>query len=845
MDFKSNDGTKDKKTYGIGVKFDPKKERTYAGVTVNSSGSNLNIKQKFGDPESIESAKPGTELGVDNPPVSDQAEATMDIDVKKSKVASLAIAGTENDLKLINSINHVYTEKDKEDAEKRGETVEVGKRKPTVFAWKDEYKKDTIAKKKQFFNATDSIATTFNPYPNENDELYTMNVVGDTTVNKAFVKGQLIHTGAKIENIDANGAKRIVGQVYFPTGEIVEGTSTFVVTEDNKDEIAKKFPNETINVGDVMVQMPQGALQNKNGQFNDLKFAGVQNLEAKFYARPRTEKEFKEIVNKLNNGDEDIDYKFVETGAGNQTIKFKGADVVVPKQGFDCYDHYNLLGNIKINLDDTRHYDQSFGHTDDATGKVTDSNDRTYFDIAPDVEFDVNMYEPGEKEKKPHQKSDTEMKKADQREEVRGDINFEFVEKANKQIAKDLGKDVKDLEDDEKWKVELKDGDITKFKITAPKRAKAGDFIAVPVTYTYTNGSKDSHWFHFVVQENPKNVSDYNVQKGSAGDTLENTGKLHEDPDDKKMKPTSYEFDKKAVVEKTKDCKLKETYNDDKGNTWNVILDPTTGKVTAKVPKGAKGGEVLRVPVKIYYKSDDPKAPEQVDYAQAEFVAAPTFTQAPDYNSLVGEPGAKLENNATFPQDAEGTNKKKPVSYSIATKEVTDDKRNKWKISFDAETGKVTAEVPETAKGGEKLVVPVTATYPNGETVTVNAEFVAKQKPVSPKPEKVVIPKGVEYEFDDTVEAGKQEVLEEGNDGEVTVTSTYNPKTGTYENKQEVTKEAKLKKIKIGTKTSGKVEDTDEIPFKYTITKEPKLKKGEYVVDVAGTPGSNQEDLDR
>lgn len=100
MDFKSNDGTKDKKTYGIGVKFDPKKERTYAGVTVNSSGSNLNIKQKFGDPESIESAKPGTELGVDNPPVSDQAEATMDIDVKKSKVASLAIAGTEMILSL-------------------------------------------------------------------------------------------------------------------------------------------------------------------------------------------------------------------------------------------------------------------------------------------------------------------------------------------------------------------------------------------------------------------------------------------------------------------------------------------------------------------------------------------------------------------------------------------------------------------------------------------------------------------------------------------------------------------------------------------------------------------------
>lgn len=117
-----------------------------------------------------------------------------------------------------------------------------------------------------------------------------MNVVGDTTVNKAFVKGQLIHTGAKIENIDANGAKRIVGQVYFPTGEIVEGASTFVVTEDNKDEIkevqlgsVKTCHTQKLKNGEAVGDLIDEVLKRKEPQKRIIKIGTkpVTNTETK------------------------------------------------------------------------------------------------------------------------------------------------------------------------------------------------------------------------------------------------------------------------------------------------------------------------------------------------------------------------------------------------------------------------------------------------------------------------------------------------------------------------------------------------------------------------------------
>ncbi|WP_141679137.1 hypothetical protein, partial [Acinetobacter baumannii] len=69
-----------------------------------------------------------------------------------------------------------------------------------------------------------------------------------------------------------------------------------------------------------------------------------------------------------------------------------GKDVVIDKQGIDRYDHYNLIGGFKLNLDDTRYYDQDFkDKNQDDTSKHTHSK------VKPGEEFDVNLYVPTDK----------------------------------------------------------------------------------------------------------------------------------------------------------------------------------------------------------------------------------------------------------------------------------------------------------------------------------------------------------------------------------------------------------------------------------------------------------------
>lgn len=163
---------------------------------------------------------------------------------------------------------------------------------------------------------------------------------------KEFVQGQTITTKVKVENLDENARLRLVGQVYHPiTGEVVEGAKAYINDE-----------------GKVVVDMPKGAVD-ENGNINkdsifykDPKYKGIQNLEVKFFARPRTKAEFEQNI---ANNDENYG-TYTQTGAGTRIINHRGEDVEVDLQGIDRYDHYNLISGFKINLDDTRYYDQGF-----------------------------------------------------------------------------------------------------------------------------------------------------------------------------------------------------------------------------------------------------------------------------------------------------------------------------------------------------------------------------------------------------------------------------------------------------------------------------------------------------
>ena len=774
---------------------------------------------------------------------------------------------TEKDLEHINNINN----------------------KNTTMAWEGHYLKDNANGLKATQGDNAAFSFTVNPWPNENDKLNLIKLQGEYK-DKVFVQGQKVNTGVKVQNLDENAKKRLVGQVYNPnTGKVVPGAKAYI--DEN---------------GIVQVEMPQGVI-NKDGTLNkdsifykDNDYKGIQSLDVRFFARPRTEAEFRAVGKEANFGED----KYTSTGAGTKTINHNGEDVKVDLQGIDRYDHYNLIGNLKLNLDDTRYYDQGF-----KDGNEDDTSKHTSSEVKPGEEFEVNLYVPEDKKDKdafPNQKTPDEMEAAKNDKQAIGSIDWQFINKINE------GKKEKD-----KWKLEYDENTLpTTFKITPPKSAKAGDFVAVPLTYTYTNGSTDTHWFHFVVQDSTNNRPEYHVQIDYPAIEQKSTPKLPENPDNKKLEPVKYEL-KKGVE-----------FKDDHGNEWDVSIDETTGVVTAK-PKNQSnfsGGEKLEVPVVAHYqdKNDPEKVITEEDII-AEFSIKERFNKTPRYNAKAGKTGDELSSDIIL--DKNDTYNREPGKFSLASNTFVDDKGNTWNVSIDENSGKVTATVPNAEEGktvdGALLNVPVTAHYyekqgdklvesgtkeveaqfmaygTNGKvekTVEVPFETKVEKDPKLKKGEIKVITEGekgskkvtytiedskiikeeeqelkapqerlihvgegvndgthkieekvevafeTEVEFDDSLAPGEKKVTQEGEPGEKTRTTTLTIEDGNV-TKTEVgefteTKAPKKRIIKVGRNTEGKVEHKEELPFGYKVEEVEDLKKGEYRIVKPGKVGT-------
>lgn len=395
--------------------------------------------------------------------------------------------------------------------------------------------------------------------------------------------------------------------------------------------------------------------------------------------------------------------------------------------------------------------------------------------VKPGDPFEVKIYEPKDSNSD-YIKSADDMNEAKKKGEASGKVILDFVNKLNE------GK-----EDKDKWKVTLTDGDISRFTVTPPKSAKAGDFVAIPIEYTYTNGSKDTHWFHFVVQESDNNRPEYFTKIGFNGDTLTSTPTIPEDT--KKNKPLSYEL-------------VPGTYKDSAGNVWdNIKVDPTTGVVTAVIPEHAdiKGGENLYVDVKVNYK--DEFGIEKEETVKAQFIARP-----------------KYQTEVT---------KEYETKIPYKTNVVYDDTLEAGKVVETPGTeGKQKLTFKQVVINGEKGIIDENGVFQKDkeavttETITpaVDGEVRIGTKPAETT---VEIPRGLDYELDYTRKDGDPEVVDEGNDGLVTVTTSRDPNTGEIKVTKTVTTEAKNKKIKIPAMTEGTVVDTDEIPFDYTVEFDP------------------------
>ncbi|MDU4333987.1 MAG: G5 domain-containing protein [Finegoldia magna] len=858
--------TSDSKTlWGFEIEFDRDQgQRTYTDFGFTNTG-NMGA---YLNPGNIAANDVGVKVAEKGGFKEANYKAVSEINITASRTQrNLNLYATVEDLAHINSIDN----------------------KNTTIGWKSDYTKDNPNGLKATEGGSAAFNFTVNPWPNENDQLNLIYLNGDYD-KKVFVQGQTIETGIKVENLDDNARERLVGQVYHPvSGEVVPGAEAYI---DKNDKVVIKMPDGVID--------ENGNLNTDSIFYKDLNYVAQQNLKVKFFARPRTEAEFRAVGVEANYGED----KYTSTGAGTEVINHKGKKVTIDKQGIPRYDHYNLIGEFDINLDDTRYYDQGF-----LDKNKKDTSKHTHSKVKPGEEFEVNLYVPEDKKNKdvfPYQKTPEEMEAAKSEKQAIGTIDWQFINKIN---------EGKKLED--QWKLEYDESTLpTTFKITPPKSAKAGEFVAVPLTYTYTNGSTDVHWFHFVVQESTNNVPEYYVQVEYPSEEQKSTPKLPEDPDNKKLKPVKYTIKDGAG------------FKDNKGNEWTVSIDETTGVVTAKPKDQSKfdGGETLTVPVVAHY--EDPNEPDKdiTEETKAEFVIKEKANMTPRYNAKAGKAGDELSSEVIL--NEEDKFNRRPTKFTLESDTFTDDKGNTWSVTIDEDTGTVTAKVPNGEGDkidGALLNVPVTAHYyevgSDKEIGTRNVEvqFVAsgtdgtytktQEIPFETKVEKdpklkkgeikvitegkkgskevtyviknsqideskttekilekpqerlihvgegtedgkheiketVEVPYEVEIQFDDSLKPGEQKVTQEGIPGEKTRTTTITIQDGNVTNTQvgeyTQTKAPQKKIIKVGANTEGKVVHEEKIPFKYEISYDEKLKSGEYVIDVPGTEGTRK-----
>ena len=779
--------------WGIEMEFDRDQgQRTYTNFYFTNSG----LMGAYLNPGVVSANNVGekiSEVG-DFKEANYQAEAVINISGSRAQ-RNLNLYATVEDLEHINSIAN----------------------KNTTMGWKSDYSKDArsqINKASQGDN--NAFSFTVNPWPNENDMLSLITLSGSHP-EKVFVQGQTITTGVSVENLDDNARERLVGQVYHPiTGEVVPGAEAYI---DANDKVVVKMPDGVID--------ENGNLNKESIFYKDPNYVAQQNLKVKFFARPRTKAEFEAVSNEANYGEG----AYTPTGAGEATINHKGKDVVIDKQGIPRYDHYNLIGEFDLNLDDTRYYDQGF-----IDGNKKDTKSHTHSKVKPGEEFEVKLYVPKDKQDKdvfPYQKTPEEMEAAKSEKQAIGSIDTSFLDKEN------AGKKPED-----QWKLDYDDATLpTTFKITPPKSAKAGEFVAVPLTYTYTNGSTDVHWFHFVVQESTNNVPEYSVKVNYPSEEQKSTPKLPENPDDKKLEPKRY-----TIPDGTE-------FKDDKGNEWTVSIDDTTGEVTAKPndPSKFDGGETLTVPVLAHY--EDPLKPGEdiTEETKAEFVIEERANMTPRYNAKSGKSGDELSSDVIL--NEEDTYNRRPTKFTLDSNTYVDDKGNTWNVTIDENTGTVTATVPDGEGDkidGALLNVPVKAHYYENDgteiaTKEVEVQFVASGTDGT-KTYTEKIPFGYKVEYDQDFYTKYPEatdgykIVTEGQAGEKKTTLTIKD-SQIVDTQEEVTKQPVDALIKVGKKDftgTFETKKTKAIEFETEYRVNNELKPGEVKEKQKGELGEEE-----
>ncbi|WP_145945278.1 YPDG domain-containing protein [Corynebacterium sp. NML98-0116] len=274
------------------------------------------------------------------------------------------------------------------------------------------------------------------------------------------------------------------------------------------------------------------------------------------------------------------------------------------------------------------------------------------------------------------------------------------------------------------WDVTLEEGSNA-LKVTAPISARLEDTVTVQVKATYPDGSHD-------VLESVVGVDTTLAQEHTPGYDVVIT-----------RPSVTVTLPQVRDQELPADTTFKIAPDQQLGD-WTVGVDKRTGEITATPPANARDGETKTINVEVTFPDGSTKVvPGTV------IVSAPPQAQNPDayYLADTTRPGVEVTVGAPeFSADA-------PKGTTFTIHDAYEAPKG-WKVNV-GEDGSVTATPPADAKPGDRIVVPVQITYPDGSSITRPAVVVVVDdapkgtndvqfppKPTKPGTVVVVTPKG-------------------------------------------------------------------------------------------------------
>ena len=260
-------------------------------------------------------------------------------------------------------------------------------------------------------------------------------------------------------------------------------------------------------------------------------------------------------------------------------------------------------------------------------------------------------------------------------------------------------------------KIDENTGEIT---VTIPEDAKPGDKITVPVIVTYPDGSKDNVDVTVTVEQpdNP-DTPPAKDNENYEPDYEDGSGKPGEDVTIDKPDFKDKDGNNTTAPDGT-------TFTPGDNAPDGVKVDENTGEITVTIPKDAKPGDKITVPVEVTYPDG---SKDNVDVTVT--VEDPDTKQneefEPGYEDGSGKPGEDVTID-------------KPVFKDKNGKETTPPEGTKFEKGEGApegvtvhEDGSITVKVPKDAKPGDKITVPVTVTYPDGSQDNVDVTVTVEQ----------------------------------------------------------------------------------------------------------------------